>query len=890
MSTGELKRTALNAWHRKHGAKMVDFGGWDMPVQYETGIIREHLATRKFGGLFDVSHMGRFQILGDDRVAFLQHALTNNAEALEPWQAQYTLIPNAHGGVIDDAYLYRPGRHDYILVVNASNREKDWQHLTEQAAGFKDVQLKDVTEEVAMLALQGPLSGRILEPLLEYGYLPEPRRNSISEISVLGTETMVSRTGYTGEPIGFELFMPADRAEAVWSKLYEISSERGVVPVGLGARDTLRLEASMPLYGHEFGEDPDGKEIPAFACPLASVAVSFSERKGDFIGREPLSRQFTEVKRLRRGVAEPSDVLPRRIKSVALLDKGVGRRGNEVFVDERKVGVLTSGTMVPYWRFDGSGANMHITEATDRRAMALAYIDATIGFEQPVDVVVRKRRIPSEVVRWHGRSEAPPYFRPILPHAAKKVEKKETSAVGKAIEKAVFLFKRTLDNHEWRQSRCINMIPSEMTPSPLVRVIQVTDSVGRYAEHKKLLAAYDEEVYYYQGTDFIEWVERRLIGEMSTYLGCPLVEPRVISGQMANITIFSAFVDFKNRYDRKREPRRIRQAMTNSLGRGGHLSAQPMGAFRDYIAKDPVTERYAVVNFPVRKDNPYKIDVEATAELLDRVDPELFIFGKSMVLHPEPVAEIKKLVEDRKPRPFLMYDMAHVLGLVGPHFQEPFKDGADMVTGSTHKTFFGTQRGIIGAAFEESTPEFELWKAIRRRAFPGMVSNHHLGTMLGLLLATLEMNAYRDQYQSQVIANAKAFARALEHEGVKVEGDPSVDFTETHQVIVNVGYANGCQAAEDLERNNIICNYQALPNDESFTASSGLRLGVSEMTRFGMKEQDFEQFAALFADALKPGKDVSRKVTEFRGRFLEMEYCLGTEELELFKEKTLAAF
>jgi len=891
MTEGATKQTALHGWHRQHGAKMVDFSGWEMPVQYAPGILKEHLATRKFGGLFDVSHMGRFRVRGEDTVLFLQHVLSNNAEALEPWQAQYTLIPNEKGGVIDDAYLYRFGRHDNLLVVNAGNREKDLAHLKAQAERFSGVEIRDDTEKVAMLAFQGPLSGRILEPLLEHGYLPEPRHNSLSEVTLFGTKVLMARTGYTGEPIGFELFVPADYCERVWAKLSEASADRGVLPVGLGGRDTLRLEAGMPLYGHEFGEDAEGKEIPAFAFPLTSVAISFSERKGDFIGREALSRQFKVMKRVHRGLVEPSEVLPRMIRPVALLDKGVIRPGHKAFVGDRCVGWVTSGTVVPYWRFEGTGATMRISDDNDRRPVALAYLDTSLGPEQPIEVEVRGRRLKAQTVRWHGRSEAPPYFRPILVDSEREGQDvAEQSVVGKAIEKAEFLLKRSLDNHEWRQRRCINLIPSEMTPSPLVRLLQVSDAVGRYAEHKKLLAAYEQDVYYYQGADFIEWVERRLVGEMAAFLGCPCVEPRTVSGQMANIAVFSAFVDFKNRYDRKREPRRIRLAMNNHLGKGGHLSSQPMGAFRDYIAKDPVKEKFAVVHFPVGKDNPYKIDVAETANMLDDMDPELFILGKSMVLHPEPVAEIRALVESKTPRPFVMYDMAHVLGLVGPHFQEPFKDGADIVTGSTHKTYFGTQRGIIGTAFEENTPEFDFWKAIQRRSFPGMVSNHHLGSLLGLLMAALEMNAFKDEYQPQVIANAKTFARALEREGVRVEGDPSVDYTETHQVIINVGYANGCQAAEDLEKNNIICNYQALPADESFTASSGLRLGVSEMTRFGMKRQDFEILAELLADVVKRGKDVAEKVAAFRGGFQEMQYCFEVEGLRAFKEKLLTLF
>ncbi len=886
MTAVDLKRTALGSWHRAHAAKVTEFAGWEMPLHYEAGILQEHLATRKYGGLFDISHMGCFWIRGQAKIAFLQHVLTNNAEALSPWQAQYTLIPNAAGGALDDVYLYRFGEHDYILVTNAANHDKDGEHFRERAGHFRGVTVED-DEEMAKIAFQGPLSGRILEGLIEGGSLPEPFHNRLSEMVLCGTKVLVSRTGYTGEPIGFELFLPGRHAEAVWSALYRAGKERGVVPAGLGARDTLRLEAGLPLHGHELGLDFEGREIPAFAVLMATAAVSFSGRKGEFVGRRALALQFEEVQSLRSGLGKTSGVLARWIRPLAVLDQGVARRGDEVFLGPRKVGVVTSGTVAPYWQFAGEGATMTITDRPQRRAIALAYVDVDLPPGREVEVEVRNRRLRAAFAPWHGRSEAPPYFRPI-PAGLKRA--KPASPAGTGIEKVELLLKRSLENHEWRQRRCINLIPSEMTPSPLVRLLQVSDPVGRYAEHKELLAAFGEEVFYYQGTDFIAWVEDRLTAEMTGYLGCPQVELRTVSGQMANMTVFSAFVDYKNRFDRHREPQRIRLAMNNHLGRGGHLSSQPMGALRDCIAKDPVTEQFAVVNFPVRKDDPYRIDLETTAALLERRDPEIIIFGKSMVLYPEPVAEVRKLVEGKTPRPVLMYDMAHVLGLVGPRFQEPFRDGADIVTGSTHKTFFGTQRGIIGADFASDAPQFELWKAIRRRTFPGALSNHHLGTLLGLLLAAMEMNAFKDDYQRQVIANAKAFARALAAQGLAVEGDPAVGYTETHQVLVNVGYAKGCEVARTLEDSNIIVNYQALPRDESFTSSSGLRMGVSEMTRFGMKEADFEEFAVLMADMVKRGKHVGDEVARLRRRFQEMHYCFRGDTLEQSRRKLLETF
>jgi aminomethyltransferase len=174
----------------------------------------------------------------------------------------------------------------------------------------------------------------------------------------------------------------------------------------------------------------------------------------------------------------------------------------------------------------------------------------------------------------------------------------------------------------------------------------------------------------------------------------------------------------------------------------------------------------------------------------------------------------------------------------------------------------------------------QLWEAIERRAFPGAVSNHHLGTLLGLLVAAMEMNAFKDRYPAQVVANAKAFARALHAAGLDVAGDAAIDFTETHQVIVQVGYAQGPRMARLLEENNIICNYQAAPQEEGFTASGALRLGVSEMTRFGMQSEDFEQLAQLMADLILHGKTVRDEVVRLRHQFLQMKYCFCGNEFE----------
>jgi aminomethyltransferase len=437
---------------------------------------------------------------------------------------------------------------------------------------------------------------------------------------------------------------------------------------------------------------------------------------------------------------------------------------------------------------------------------------------------------------------------------------------------------RALENDRWRQRRCINLIPSEMTQSPLVRALTITDPAFRYAEHKRVRALLNADVYYYQGTDFIAGVERDLVEQMRGFLGARQVETRVISGQMANMTVFSAMVDYLNRDDRKSEPRRIRSVVNNHIIKGGHLSAQPMGALRDYVARDPSTEAPAVFNFPVREDDPYRIDVDALPELFERARPELIILGKSMILYPEPVAEVRRLVDEMGLDAVVMYDMAHILGLVGPHFQEPFNDGAHLVTASTHKTYFGTQRGIVAGNWEESDPRFRLWEAIESRAFPGSVSNHHLGTLLGLLVAAYEMNAFREAYQPKVLANAKALAGALADLGMDVAGDRSLDYTQTHQVVVNVGYGRGIEAARRLEDNNIICNYQASPTDEGFTTAGALRLGVSEMTRFGMDESDFGRVAQFIKDVVVDGKSVRDEVARFRTRFIDLHYCFWGPE------------
>jgi aminomethyltransferase len=527
------------------------------------------------------------------------------------------------------------------------------------------------------------------------------------------------------------------------------------------------------------------------------------------------------------------------------------------------------------WEVEGEGLESAQTNRHGLRSICLGYIDSDIIEEEKVTIEIRGKAVDAMVVPFHMRGDAPPYARPIVFDHQLPAEELPT---GDAPGKVRRLLEKTVENTVWRQRECINLIPSEMTISPMARLLSVMDPAFRYAEHKRSKAFYDAEIFYYQGTEFIGQVERMLEQEMQKFLGCENVEIRLISGQMANTAVFSAMVDYINRADRKAEPRRIRRAITNHIGKGGHLSAQPMGALKDYVAHDPRTERPAVANFPVLIDNPYKIDVAATLELIDEYRPELIIFGKSMVLHKEPVTEIRQFLDAQEIHAVLMYYMAHVLGLIGPHFQQPFTEGADLVTGSTHKTYFGTQRGVVGSGFQEQEERYALWEALVRRTFPGSVSNHHLGTLLGLLMAAYEMNHFKDEYQAKVIANAKAFARSLKECGLDVAGDPAIDFTETHQVVLDVGYGHGSEIASRLEDNNIICNYQANTDEEGFTASGALRMGVSEMTRFGMEEEDFRSLASLIHDVVVNNANVRDQVKALREHFSELQFCFRGDE------------
>ncbi|MGI9039157.1 MAG: glycine cleavage system aminomethyltransferase GcvT [Gemmatimonadota bacterium] len=319
----ELKTTPLHGAHEALGAKMVPFAGYSMPVQYPSGIRREHEAVRTAAGLFDVSHMGEFLVTGADADAYVSHITSNDPRALSVGQAQYSVMCHENGGIIDDLLVYRLGEDRFRLVVNAANHVKDWSHATAQAGRF-DVQLEDESDGVGLLALQGPKAQEILAPLCSEPIDPigfyEFRQGQVA-----GAPCVISRTGYTGED-GFELYLPNDRCAAVWDSLLEAGGSRGLIPAGLGARDSLRLEMGYALYGNDLDDSTSPLE--------AGLAWLVKLAKDEFIGRDALLRQ-------------KKDGLTRRLRGFRLLERGFPRAGYDVSVAGAVVGPVRSGTVSP---------------------------------------------------------------------------------------------------------------------------------------------------------------------------------------------------------------------------------------------------------------------------------------------------------------------------------------------------------------------------------------------------------------------------------------------------------------------------------------------------------------------------------------------------------------
>ena len=356
--TDSLKLTPLHDVHVTAGARMVDFGGWHMPVQY-TGVIDEHRAVRTRAGLFDVSHMGEARVRGAQALDYLQYLTCNNVARLESGVAQYTALMTPQGTFVDDLLVYKLEEQDYLLVLNASNTTKDLAWMHKRAAPF-EVEVEDESGQWAQLALQGPQSTAILKQLtsadvggLKYFRFVVDR--------VADVECIISRTGYTGED-GFELYAPPTDAMRLWYALLGAGAPEGIVPVGLGARDTLRLEAKMTLYGNDIDETTTVLE--------ADLGWIVKLKKGDFIGREVLARQAR-------------DGVPRRLAGFEVEGRAIARHGFPVFKADREVGRVTSGSFAPFLK----------------RSIGLAYLPPVLSEPgSEFEVGIRGRREPARVV------------------------------------------------------------------------------------------------------------------------------------------------------------------------------------------------------------------------------------------------------------------------------------------------------------------------------------------------------------------------------------------------------------------------------------------------------------------------------------------------------------
>jgi len=352
MGSEDLKRTPLHACHVEAGARLVEFAGWEMPVQY-AGVIEEHRAVRTTAGLFDVSHMGEVRVRGAGAESFLQRLTPNDVSKLTPGRAHYSGLLTDQGTYIDDLLIYRLAADDFLVVVNASNAPRDFEWIASRANG--EAEVVNESDRWALIALQGPKAKEILEPLSPGA--SELRYYGFRQGQVDGRPALISRTGYTGED-GFELYVDPEDAPALWRRLVEA----GASPAGLGARDTLRLEAAMALYGHEIDETTTPWE--------AGLAWIVKLDKGDFLGRDALVAQKTEGP-------------PRKLVGFEVEGRGIARQGHAVLSEGGTVGTVTSGTWSP----------------TFEKALGLAYVPPDLAAPgTPLTLDVRGRQLPARVV------------------------------------------------------------------------------------------------------------------------------------------------------------------------------------------------------------------------------------------------------------------------------------------------------------------------------------------------------------------------------------------------------------------------------------------------------------------------------------------------------------
>lgn len=354
-----MKKTPLYEKHNELGGKIIDFGGWALPVQY-TGIIEEHEQVRKAAGLFDVSHMGEIIIKGQDAEIFIQNLVTNNIIGAKEHRIIYSPMCYSDGGVVDDLLIYKYSEQHYLLIVNASNTDKDYDWITQNAKG--QVEILNMSDRYAQFALQGPKAEIILQkltdtPLAEIGFF-----RFKPDVRLDGVEAIVSRTGYTGED-GFEIYMNSESAVYLWEKILQVGKDEGLVPVGLGARDTLRFEAALTLYGHEISPE---------ISPLEAGLGKFVKlEKDDFIGKEELVKQHEQG-------------LKRNLVGFEMIDRGIPRNGYDVQIDGRKVGFVTSGSFSP-----SLGKNI-----------GMALVESDINAEgAELDIVIRNKAVKAKTVK-----------------------------------------------------------------------------------------------------------------------------------------------------------------------------------------------------------------------------------------------------------------------------------------------------------------------------------------------------------------------------------------------------------------------------------------------------------------------------------------------------------
>ncbi len=355
----ELKRTPLYPVYAKYGAKTIDFGGWDLPVQF-SGITAEHEAVRTKAGLFDVSHMGEVEVKGSGALYYLQRLTTNDVSRLAVNQAQYCAMCYPDGGTVDDLLVYKYADDHYLLVINAGNIDKDVAWMQENLTA--DVEITNISPAVAQLAIQGPLAERILQKLTDTDLSRIGTFRFQRDVLVDGINTLVSRSGYTGED-GFEVYLPAEHAIQLWDKLLEVGQPDGLLPCGLGARDTLRFEAKLPLYGQELSKDISPLEAGiGFAVKL--------DKDVPFIGSEALREQ-------------KANGVPRKLVGIEMIDRGIPRSHYPVYVDNALVGEVTTGTQSP----------------TLKKNVGLALIKSEYAAPGgTVEVEIRGKRLKAEIV------------------------------------------------------------------------------------------------------------------------------------------------------------------------------------------------------------------------------------------------------------------------------------------------------------------------------------------------------------------------------------------------------------------------------------------------------------------------------------------------------------